>query len=268
MRLALAIAATDPTAGAGLHADLKTFAAFGVYGFAVTTAVTVQSRAGVDSVHDVPPAVVAAQVWAALGSGPVAAVKLGMLATAANVRAVADALAHLQAPIVVDPVLASTGGAPLLDAPGREALVRELLPRARLVTPNLAEAAALTGGPVSSRAEMETAAAALCAKGAGAALVTGGHLAGAPADLLWEAGTRRWLEGVRVAADLHGTGCALSSGIAAGLARGETLLDAVMGARAYVQLLLESASAVPGPGRALADHLAPLRARVAHDESV
>jgi hydroxymethylpyrimidine kinase/phosphomethylpyrimidine kinase len=187
VKTALCIAATDPTAGAGSYADVKTFAAFGVYAYAVTTAVTVQSRAGVESVHPLAPEIVEAQLGAALrdlGTGGISAVKVGMLATAEVVSAVALACGGLSAPMVVDPVLASSSGVPLLDEPGRAALLRDLLPRAHLVTPNLAEASALCGHPVQTREDMERAASEIARGGAVAVLVKGGHLAGAPADFL------------------------------------------------------------------------------------
>jgi hydroxymethylpyrimidine/phosphomethylpyrimidine kinase len=256
VKTALSIAATDPTAGAGAAADLKTFGAFGVYGYVAVTAVTVQSRGAVLDMRPVPADVVEAQIRAV---GRVDALKVGVVATAENARAVAAAIRGLGVPVVLDPVLSSSGGVPLLGPGGREALLGELLPACTLVTPNLAEASALTGEPVRTRADMERAAARLSALGPGAVLVKGGHLQGDPADLLWSAGRARWLEGERIAVDLHGSGCALSSAIAAGLALGRDLADAVGAARAYVTELLREGSAVSGPGRALADHFAPFR---------
>ena len=224
-----------------------------------------QSRAGVSALEPVAPELVAAQIAAARASGQVRAVKVGALANGAVVRAVAVSLADADAPIVVDPVLAASGGFVLLDDDGRRALVSDLLPRAALVTPNLAEAAALVGARVTNRAEMRDAAHALVAEvGAAAVLVKGGHLAGdAPADLfVARGGGEHWLIAPRIAGvDLHGTGCALSSAVAAGLARGDELLAAIHAAREYVRELLEHGSALPGAGRALADHLAPMRAR-------
>lgn len=266
MKPVLAIAATDPTAGAGLFADLKTFSAFGVYGYGVVTAVTVQSRIGVASTHAVAADVVTDQIRAALGDIVPSAVKIGMLAASETVLAVARSLAAVEIPIVLDPVLASSGGSPLLDAAGIEAIRERLLRRCAVLTPNLAEAGVLAGLRVEDRPSMLAAAERLGALGARAVLVKGGHLPGDPADLLWEAGRARWLEGTRIEADLHGTGCALSSAIAASLALGRDLADAVGAARAYVRELLASGSAVAGPGRALADHAAPLRARVLHGD--
>jgi hydroxymethylpyrimidine/phosphomethylpyrimidine kinase len=265
LKTVLAIAATDPTAGAGLLADVKVLAAFGVYAYAAVTAVTVQSRAGPTKVRPVPADLLEAQLRAIAGDAPLAAVKVGALATGENAAAVARVLGSVDAPLVLDPVLSTSGGASLLDESGRRALVEHVLPIAALVTPNLAEAAALSGLDVSDRAGMERAARALAALGARAVLVKGGHLAGSPTDLFWD-GRARWLDAPRIDADLRGTGCALSSAIAAGLALGRPLEEAVGQAREYVRALLEAPSAVPGSGAALADHLGPFRARAPGDD--
>lgn len=263
MQAALAIAATDPTSGAGLTADLKTLAAFGVYGLGAVTAITVQSRHGVTDLFPLPPALVREQIRAARSAAEPRAVKLGVVAGAQSVRCIAEGLMGCDAPLVLDPVFASTGGITLLDEAGRAALLEALVPRATLVTPNLSEASVWLGRAVTTRAEMEEAARLVLSRGALAVLVKGGHLAGDAADVLCIAGLApRWLEAPRIAGvDLHGTGCALASATAACLARGQTLFDAVNAARAYVRALLEHGSALPGPGRALADHLGPLWAR-------
>lgn len=257
----LAIAATDPTTGAGIFADLKTLAAHGVYGLAAVTAVTVQTRAGVTRVEPLAADLVEQQIAAACASARPAAIKIGMLASGDIARAVAaslDACVPAGTPVVLDPVLASSSGAPLLRDPGGADLRRALLPRVALVTPNLPEAAALAGGPVATRDDMLRAATTLAGFGARAVLVKGGHLADAADDLLYDAasGDTVWFTGARIPGiDLHGTGCALSSAIAAQLARQQPLVDAVAHAREYVRALLERGDAIGGEGRGLADHL-------------
>src|SRR5262245_2647620 len=183
--VALTIAGSDPSGGAGLQADLKTFHAFGVYGAAVVTALTAQNTRGVRSVADVAPDVVGAQLDAVLDDLAVVAAKAGMLHRAAIVEVVASALAARRDVIlVVDPVLRATAGQALAEADVADALARRLLPLAALVTPNLAEAAALTGRAVHDLATMADAGRALVDLGAQAALVTGGHLAGPARDVL------------------------------------------------------------------------------------
>ena len=238
---ALTVAGSDSGGGAGIQADLRTFAAHGVWGLSAVTAVTAQNTLGVQAVELVDPGLVRAQISSVAGDIGVGATKTGMLGAAAVVAAVATAVAEFGLrPLVVDPVTVSSGGTRLLDAAGVLALRHELLPRADLVTPNLAEAAALAGmaGPIRDRAEMEAAATALLGLGAGAVLVTGGHLSGPDApDLLVVRGHHPvWLEGARLEArHTHGTGCVLSAAIAARLARGEPLSEAVAGAKEFVR---------------------------------
>lgn len=249
----LSIAGSDPSGGAGLQADLKTFHAFGVYGAAVVTSVTVQNTAGVRDRHDVPAAVVAAQLDAVLDDLAVAAAKTGLLPDAGVVDAVATCLAaRPRAPLVVDPVLVATSGDALAD-PGALAAIRtRLLPLATVVTPNLAEAEALAGGPVRSRVAMREAAAAIVRLGAAAAFVTGGHLDGPACDVLATADAVHELEGARVAGGpTHGTGCTLSAALAAELARGTPLLDAARAAKAYVARALAAAAALGHGSRVL-----------------
>lgn len=216
----LTIAGSDPSGGAGVQADLRTFAALHVVGVSAITALTVQNSRGVFAVHPVPAEVLAAQIDAVLCDTQVAAVKIGMLGGAEQVRAVAALLRRYQPPnIVLDPVLASTGGVPLLDEAGRIALVSELLPLCHLVTPNLDEAAALPDFPLPGFR--------------GPALLKGGHLDGEPIDrLCWPDGTVREFGGVRIdTPHTHGTGCFLSSAIAAFLARGMRMEDAIAEAK-------------------------------------
>lgn len=236
--IALTVAGTDSSGGAGVVADVRTFAAHGVWAAVAVTAVTAQNAAGVGGIALIEPALVQAQMRSV---ADVRAVKTGMLGTAATVEAVADALPAC--PLVVDPVIVSTSGTPLLDAAGVDALRRRLLPAAAVVTPNLAEAAALTGGAVGSRREMEQAALALLRLGCRAVLVTGGHLDdGTAADcLLGGAGAPVWLEGTRLAGSAHGTGCVLSAAIAAGLALGDVVEDACRHAKDFVTRALERA---------------------------
>jgi hydroxymethylpyrimidine/phosphomethylpyrimidine kinase len=237
---ALTVAGSDSGGGAGVQADLRTFAAHGVWGLSAVTAVTAQNTLGVEAVEVLSPEIVRAQMAAVATDLGVDATKTGMLGTADVVRAVAQGVRELSLhPLVVDPVTVSSTGATLLDPGGVDALRSELLPLADLVTPNLAEAAALTGAatPITDRAGMEKAATALLALGARAVLLTGGHLeeAGSPDLLLDGDGGPVWLEGERLhGRNTHGTGCVLSAAVTARLARGETLEEAVKGAKAYL----------------------------------
>jgi hydroxymethylpyrimidine/phosphomethylpyrimidine kinase len=245
MRIALSIAGSDPTGGAGLQADLQVFRAFGVHGAGVVTALTVQDTAKVHQVLPAFPNVVLAQLRVLLRDLRPDAVKLGMLASDDVARSVELGLRELDGhpegrpPLVIDPVLAASDGTLLLE---RRAwgVLQDLIGRATLVTPNLSEAASLSGCDVSTDEGIEAAACALVSNlGAGAALVKGGHRDGAPRDLLAlrEGGSvsLQWLESERIdVGPVHGTGCALASAIAAGLAKGETLVSAVAHARRFV----------------------------------
>jgi hydroxymethylpyrimidine/phosphomethylpyrimidine kinase len=243
----LSIAGSDPSGGAGVQADLKSFAAFRCYGMAAVTALTVQNTQGVFLVAPVAAELVAAQIDAIFADSEVAAVKIGMLATVEIAEAVASSLARAGARnIVLDPVLAATRGAPLSGAGLAQTIVAHLLPLAALVTPNLAEAATLTQTPLAlDTGAMAEQARALVGLGARAALVTGGHLAGAPFDILCDdAGIGRF-HGQRVETrNVHGTGCALSSAIAAGLARDETLVDAIARAKSWLEEALAASDAL------------------------
>ncbi|MDX1644161.1 MAG: bifunctional hydroxymethylpyrimidine kinase/phosphomethylpyrimidine kinase [Thermoanaerobaculia bacterium] len=255
----LTIAGSDSGGGAGIQADLKTFAAHGVYGASALTAVTAQNTVEVRRVVVLEPALVRSQIEAVLDDIGVDAVKIGMLGEAAVVRAVARAVAALEVPIVLDPVMISKSGERLLDDSAVEALVEELLPTATLVTPNLPELERLTGRAVGSRAERETAARHLADRGP-AVLAKGGHAGGNEvADLLWWQGRARWMRNPRIdSSQTHGTGCTLSAAIAARLARGEELPEAVGGAIDYLR---EAIAAAPGLGRGHGpvDHLVRLR---------
>lgn len=252
---ALTIAGSDSGGGAGIQADLKTFAAHGVYGTAALTAVTAQNTLGVRAATALDPALVVAQLDAVLEDIRPRSAKTGMLANVAIVRAVARRLAAApELPLVVDPVMVAQSGDPLLDAEAVAVIRDELLPRATLVTPNLPEAAALTGLPVASEAEMVRAGYALLDAGARAALVKGGHRDDAADDVYVDRERVVWLRGERIVSDCtHGTGCTLSAAIAARLARGDELLDAVHAAKAYLSAALRAGYRV-GAGHSPVDH--------------
>ena len=243
--IALTIAGSDSSGGAGIQADLKTFAALGVYGASAITALTAQNTRGVSAIHDVPPAFIAAQLDAVFSDLTIGAVKIGMLSQPAAIEAVADALARHQAKnIVLDPVIAATSGHRLL-APAALAVLRHrLIPRALLLTPNLPEAAALLdASPAQNEREMEEQARRLLALGPAAVLIKGGHAGGDESvDLLVEANTVTRFAAKRiVTAHTHGTGCTLSSAIAAGLAKGLDLAAAVRAGKAYVTAAIAAA---------------------------
>ena len=233
---ALTIAGSDSGGGAGIQADLKTFSAFRVFGMSVLTALTAQNSVGVHGVHEVPPAFVRAQLDAVLGDFGADAIKIGMLSSAPIIGAVADGLAaHAHGPVVLDPVMIAKSGDPLLRPDAQQALAERLLPLSLVVTPNLNEAAALAGIPVTSEEEMVEAAHRIHAFGPRTVLVKGGHLKDTATDILWDGARITRFPGERVAStSTHGTGCTLSSAIAAGLAHGHELVDAIREAKAYV----------------------------------
>ncbi|MEX0754286.1 MAG: bifunctional hydroxymethylpyrimidine kinase/phosphomethylpyrimidine kinase [Actinomycetota bacterium] len=234
---ALTIAGSDPGGGAGIQADLKTFSALGVYGMTAITAVTVQNTKGVSGFDEVSPDTVGAQIRAVATDIGVDAAKTGMLASASIVAAVVDAVRETRLPnLVVDPVFVSKHGHTLLADDAVDAIRSDLFPLATLVTPNLDEASGLLGEPVRSRGEMRRAAIALLATGPDAVLIKGGHLEGGmAADLFLDPTREEWLEVERIdTPHTHGTGCTLSASIAASLARGDDLLDAVWAGKAFV----------------------------------
>jgi hydroxymethylpyrimidine/phosphomethylpyrimidine kinase len=234
---ALTIAGSDPGGGAGIQADLKTFSAYGVFGMTAITAVTVQNTKGVSGYEELPASLVADQIRAVVGDIGVDAAKTGMLASSAIVEAVAEALTETPVPaLVVDPVFVSKHGHPLLAGDAVEALRRSILPLATIVTPNLPESAGLAGFDVDDRDDMRRAADAILELGAGAVLVKGGHLGGAEStDLFVDGMGEEWLAAERIdTPHTHGTGCTLSSAIAATLARGSSLPEAVRAGKAFV----------------------------------
>ncbi|SEQ07201.1 hydroxymethylpyrimidine/phosphomethylpyrimidine kinase [Loktanella sp. DSM 29012] len=234
----LSIAGSDPSGGAGIQADLKTFAANGTYGMAALTALTAQNTRGVSGVETVPPAFVQAQIAAVFDDIRVDAVKIGMIATADIASAVAEVLSrHPGVPIVLDPVMVAKGGATLLDEDAIAAVKTTLLPLATVVTPNLAEAGRLLDLPqATDRRGMAKQAAALVDLGPRAALVKGGHLDGSDSpDVLHDMHDAHWLDAARTPGrNTHGTGCTLSSALAAHLAKGATIHDAARAAKCYV----------------------------------
>jgi hydroxymethylpyrimidine/phosphomethylpyrimidine kinase len=253
----LTIAGSDSGGGAGIQADLKTFHAFGCFGTSAVTAVTVQNTRGVSGVHAVPVETVRAQIAAVASDLPPRAFKSGMLATAALVEAVADAVRELRLPNhVLDPVMVATSGDRLLDGDAERTLFRVLLPLATCVTPNLDEAAILVGEPVEDEEGMRRAARRLVEAGAGAALLKGGHLRGGTlVDLLWDG--REWHRWERPRLDTtstHGTGCTLSAAVAAGLAHGRALRESVGAALEYVQRAIRAAPGY-GAGHGPLNHL-------------
>jgi len=265
MRRVLTIAGSDSGGGAGIQADLKTFAAYGVYGASAVTAITAQNTVTVSAVQILPGALVRAQIDAVLGDIGADAVKTGMLGSVEVVLAVVDALlAHHPPAVVVDPVMISKSGNTLLDTDAVAAVRERLLPRADVLTPNAPEAAALTGREVHSISTAREAALRLHALGPKAVLVKGGHLPGSDVvDVLYDGHHVHELRSARiVSTHTHGTGCTLASAIAAALARGAGLEAAVIDARAYVAGAILHAPRL-GRGHGPLDHFWRTRAAAA-----
>ena len=256
--VALTIAGSDPSGGAGIQADLKTFHQFGVYGEAVITLLTVQNTRGVKRVETLDADLVREQIEAVVSDIPPAAVKIGALGSAAIVQAVADWARSTDMAIVVDPVMISKHGAPLISEEARKILKEKLLLSAFLLTPNIPEAEALTGLRISSEAEMREAAQALLRMGCHSVLIKGGHSEGDPVDLFQDdAGCMR-LPGHRVKTmHTHGTGCTLSAAITALLACETDVREAVTLAKAYVQRAIETAPEL-GHGYGPLNHFASI----------
>jgi hydroxymethylpyrimidine/phosphomethylpyrimidine kinase len=272
MRTALTIAGSDSSGGAGIQADLKTFAAFGVYGTSAITAITAQNTLGIQAMAQLSADLVTAQVEAIAGDIALHATKIGMLATSAIVEAVAAAIKELELPLVVlDPVLVSTSGERLLDDDGIRALCAELLPQARVVTPNMPEAEVLSGLRIRSIEDAHEAARRILRMGAAAVIITGGHAigeqtpgSGAPSDqtdgptdvvdLLFDGHTVHEYRAPRIESSrTHGTGCTFASAVAAGLALGRTLPASAEDAQRYVGRAIAHAPAI-GHGRGPLDH--------------
>ncbi len=251
----MSIAGFDPSGGAGTAADLKTFAAHNCYGVAAITAITVQNTQGVRGVYPVESSVLRDCINTLLADGGVKALKIGMVANRANAQVIGEILeANASLPAVLDPVLRSSGGHELVDAPGFEFLRDRLLSRVHVITPNLLEAATLTGLKVENVEDMRAAAQKLVGMGARAVVVTGGHLDKA-IDVYFDGAALQTFVGERVRpVNTHGTGCTFSSALAANLAVGRQLPDAVVLAKAYVAEAIRKAYAI-GLDRLPLNHL-------------
>lgn len=235
MPVALTIAGSDPSGGAGIQADLKTFHQLGVYGEAVITLLTVQNTRTVSRVEVMAPELIVDQIRAVIEDIPPLAAKTGALGTAGVVRAVAKLAASFRFPLVVDPVMISKHGAPLLIEDARSAMRDDLLPHAALLTPNLHEAAALTGLPVNDIASMREACERLHRLGARSVLIKGGHLEGLASDVLLHEGAFFEFSAERIdTPNTHGTGCTYAAAITAELAKGRPLPEAVGRAKRYI----------------------------------
>jgi hydroxymethylpyrimidine/phosphomethylpyrimidine kinase len=256
MHTALTIAGSDPGGGAGIQADLKMFAAFGVYGTSVITAVTAQNTIGVDAIAPLSADFVTAQIEAVAGDIVLHATKVGMLATSAIVEAVAAAIEDLELPIVVvDPLLVSSSGERLLDADGVQTLCAELLPLARVATPNIPEAEALSGHRIQSLDDAREAARRIRDRGPRAVIITGGHASAADViDLLLDGDEFYEFRVPRVESKpTHGTGCTYASALAAGLALGFAMTDAARDAQQFVAGAIRHALPI-GRGRVPLHH--------------
>jgi len=243
---ALTVAGSDSGGGAGIQADLKVFTVLGVYGASVITAVTAQNTLGVQAVEVLSPALVRAQLESVLADLQIHAVKTGMLGTPAVVQEVGQVLRDQRLPMVVDPVMVSKGGHPLLDPEAKAAVVRHLLPLALVVTPNLHEASAITGLNLASLEDMERAARRLGELGPAWVVVKGGHLEGDAADLVWDGRTATILRTRRLnTRHTHGTGCSFAAAIAAFLALRDPVPRAIRRAKSFITRAIEHA---PGLG--------------------
>ncbi|MTI83955.1 MAG: bifunctional hydroxymethylpyrimidine kinase/phosphomethylpyrimidine kinase [Firmicutes bacterium] len=262
MKIALTIAGSDSGGGAGIQADLKTFAAHGVYGASVITAVTAQNTTGVKGVMEIEPSFVALQMQAVLEDMDVAAVKIGMLSGSEIIRNVALTLQdYPHIPVVLDPVMVAKSGDHLLQPEARQALIDHLFPLAQVVTPNLHEAGVITGFQVRDMEGMQEAARLIKSMGTGCVLVKGGHLQGDAVDLLFDGTGFVTFSAPRLSnCNTHGTGCTFSSAIAANLAGGTELKDAVQKAKEYITGAVENAFPV-GKGVGPTNHFFNIKHR-------
>lgn len=246
---ALSIAGSDPSGGAGIQADLKTFHQHQVYGMAAITLLTVQNTRGVQAVYVMKPVQVIRQIEAVLADLPPKAAKTGALGDGEIIRAVARSARKFRFPLVVDPVMVSKHGAPLLKASAVRIFMKELLPHAALITPNLCEAGVLSGIKVHDLESMEKAARIIARSGPRAVLVKGGHLRGEATDLFYQDGRVRLLKDSRIKTrHTHGTGCTYSASITAGLAKGRDLFPAIVAAKKFITQAIRTA---PGLGHGM-----------------
>ncbi len=264
--IALTIAGSDSSGGAGIQADLKTFTALGVYGASVITAITAQNTTGVQGVLTLPPDIIRAQMTSIASDLDVGAIKTGMLADRTTVEVVAEGLRQLaDIPLVIDPVMVATSGDVLLAPDAVDAVRMRIFPLATVVTPNLREAARLLEGPVaSSLDEMEAQGRSLLALGPKAVLMKGGHGEGPDATdiLVFNAGSLRFAAPRIATRNTHGTGCTLAAAIAARLAMGDTLPTAVDAAKDFVWRAIDAGRALSvGKGDGPVDHLHAIRSR-------
>jgi hydroxymethylpyrimidine kinase / phosphomethylpyrimidine kinase / thiamine-phosphate diphosphorylase len=246
MPIALTIAGSDSGGGAGIQADLKTFAALGVYGASVITSVTAQNTLEVTGIHDLPPEFITLQLDTVVRDLSIDAIKTGMLSNPAIIRAVSERLQTLAVEkLVVDPVMVAKGGAALLRKEAEAELIQSLLPLAYIVTPNLGEAEVLAAMPIRNLSDMEQAARRIHAKGPRHVVVKGGHLDGPPTDILFDGQRFEYVEGKRIETkNLHGTGCTFASAIAAELAKGAEVTQAVRSAKAYITTAIRLAEPI------------------------
>lgn len=265
MKTALSIAGSDSCGGAGIQADIKTMTLNGVYAMSAVTALTAQNTTGVRDIQEAEPAFLAAQLDAVFEDIFPNAVKIGMVSSAALIDVIAGRLRHFGARnIVVDPVMVATSGSALIKTDAVEALTRELLPLSTLVTPNIPEAQVLSGRDIGSEADMIAAAQIISDRYGCAVLLKGGHSVSDANDLLAANGAHRWFYGRRIDnPNTHGTGCTLSSAIAANLAKGYALDDAIARAKAYISGAL-SAMLDLGQGSGPMNHAFDLRSEFSH----
>lgn len=255
----LTIAGSDSGGGAGIQADLKTITALGGFGMSVITALTAQNTLGVQAIHDVPPAFVAAQFDAVATDIGIDGAKTGMLSTSEIIRVVAGKIReYAVVKLVVDPVMVAKGGMSLIREEAKKTLVAELLPLALVVTPNIPEAEVLSGIGIATRSDMRKAAKIIREMGPGHVVLKGGHLPGDAVDLLYNGETFREFRSPRIPTeDTHGTGCTYSAAIAAGLAFGKDVAGAVAEAKRYITAAIRQAWRLGG-GHGPTNHLAPL----------
>ncbi len=251
----MTVAGSDSGAGAGIQADLKTFAALGAYGTSVVTAITAQNTLGVTAVHEVPIATIEKQIDSVMEDIGADAVKTGMLASAEIIEAVAQGLGrHAVKRLVVDPVMVATSGDRLLKEDAQEALTRYLVPMAALVTPNVQEASVLADRPIETMEQVQDAARTIADLGANAVVITGGLGSGPATDLLFAGGEFKAFTNARIATtSTHGTGCTFASAAAVGLAKGMGVREAVATAKRYVLAAIRGAYPV-GSGNGPVDH--------------